>query len=447
MDLVYYLISEYLWFIGLLVLFFVGYLGISKRQRHQIKASIKYQDNVSKMLHVPTTLHPAIDPERCGGCGACVTACPEGEILKLINHRAVLVEATKCVGHGVCAEVCPFDAISLVFGTKTRGMELPKLDTNYQTNVKGLYIAGELGGMGLIRNAVKQGKLAAEHACKTIKSNQKTDVEVLIVGAGPAGLSAAMSCHSAKVKYLCVEQNKFGGTIYNFPRQKIVMTQPIEFPKIGKVTFSQNKISKEDILDVWNKIRRLMKLRISENAKFINLEKKGDIFIATTSKGTITAKKVVLCLGVRGSPRKLGIPGEHLSKVTYNLLDPEQYQGQHIAIVGAGNAAAEAAQMLANPKLQNKVHLLVRGASLNRCNEENQRIIFEMEKRGLLKILYHTKAKEVLDKRLILDSQSKPIKIKNDYLFIFAGAELPFKFLKDLGIKIGISYGDPLQAG
>lgn len=447
MDLMYYLISEYLWLIGLGVLFFIGYLGISKRQSHQIKASIKYQDNVSKELHIPTTLHPEIDPERCGGCGACVSACPEGQILKLINHRAVLVEATKCVGHGMCAEVCPFDAISLVFGTKTRGMELPKIDTNYQTNVKGLYIAGELGGMGLIRNAVKQGRLAAEHACKSVNSEQKTDVEILVVGAGPAGLSASMSCHSAKIKYLCIEQNKFGGTIYNFPRQKIVMTQPIDFPKIGTVNFNQNKISKEDILEVWHKIRRLMKLRVSENAKFINLEKNGDIFTAKTSKGSITAKKVILCLGVRGSPRKLGIPGEHLPKVTYNLLDPEQYQGRYISIVGAGNAAAEAAQMLAHPRYANKVHLLVRGASLNRCNNENQRILYEMEKKGLLKVLYHTKAKEVLDHRLIIESGSEVRKIKNDYLFIFAGAELPFKFLKSIGVKIGISYGDPLQAG
>ena len=247
------------------------------------------------------TLHPQIDPNLCGGCGACVTACPEGEILKLINHKAVLVEPTKCVGHGECEIACPLDAIKLVFGTKERGMQLPRINSHYETNVSGLYIAGELGGMGLIRNAVKQGKLAAEHAASKIKSvSGQADYDVLVVGAGPAGLSAALTSGLAGVNYICIEQSKFGGTIYNFPKQKVVMSYPLEFPGIGQIKFPKNKVSKEEILAVWDGIRKKQNLKIKENFRFINLQKKGGIFHVETNNGIITAKKVIMCMGVRG---------------------------------------------------------------------------------------------------------------------------------------------------
>ena len=156
----------------------------------------------------------------------------------------------------MCEVSCPFEAISLVYGTSTRGMDLPRISTDYETNVPGLYIAGELGGMGLIRNAVKQGKFAAEHAAKNLKK-VKCDVDITIIGAGPAGLSASLTARNKKVNYVCLEQNSFGGTVYNFPRQKVVMSQPFELPIVGEVKFPSHKVSKEDLLGVWNRIRQV----------------------------------------------------------------------------------------------------------------------------------------------------------------------------------------------
>ena len=441
----YYLLTQSLWLFGVAFLVFLGIWGTRQRATHLREAKRKWDDAVAKKMHEPISLHPEIDPTLCGGCGACVAACPEGEIIKLINHRAVLVEPTKCVGHGLCQSSCPYDAIQLVFGTKTRGMELPSIDGNFQTNVPGLYISGELGGMGLIINAVKQGKLAAEHACKTVKNNVKTDFDVVVVGAGPAGLSSALVCAGQKKRYICLEQNKFGGTIYNFPKQKVVMSQPLEFPVIGRFKFQKNKVSKEELLGLWGHVRKQANLNIKEECRFINLQKKGDVFEIETSAGNITSQKVVLAMGVRGTPRKLGLKNEELPKVTYNLLDPDQYQQRWIAVVGGGNAAVEAAQYLCKPQLRNKVFLLVRGPTFDRCNEENQNIINDYAKKGWLTISYDSSVSEIHPDHLMVKKGEETFRLQNDFVFIFAGAIMPFSFLKSIGIMIETKFGEAVK--
>jgi thioredoxin reductase/NAD-dependent dihydropyrimidine dehydrogenase PreA subunit len=424
----------------------IGFWAVRRRTKHYAKATIAYRDAVQNDMTEPATLHPEIDPARCAGCGACVRACPEGEILQMIEHKAVLIAPTKCVGHGECEMACPFAAISLVFGTKQRGKELPRISTNYETNVSGLYIAGELGGMGLIRNAIKQGRLAVEHAARHLSARAPADVDILIVGAGSAGLSASLAAIATKRSYLCIEQNSVGGTIYNFPRQKVVMTQPADVPLVGTMKFPRHKVSKETLLAYWAEVRRRTGLKVKEGCRFLTLRKGDDgVFAVETSAGPIRARKVVLCMGVRGTPRRLNLPNEDLPKVTYNLIEPEQYQGMNVAVVGGGNAAVEAAQHLGRPQYRNRVTLLVRGARLDRCNQENQDIIRDMERKGLVKIAFNTTVAEIHQQHLVVEHRQQRAPLKNDYLFIFAGAELPFKFLQSLGIQTEKKFGEPMR--
>lgn len=414
-----------------------------KRESHHQKARKILDKSIKTQMNEPLTMHPEIDPAVCAGCGACTKVCPEGDILKLINHKAVLVGPTKCVGHGECERACPVDAIKLVFGTKTRGMDIPRVSKNYESNVPGLYIAGELGGMGLIRNAIKQGILAAEHAVSKL-ATQSADYDLIIVGAGPAGLAASLVAIANKKKYLTIEQNGFGGTVYNFPRQKIVMSHPFRLPIIGMMKFKANKVTKEELLDYWNEVRRQTNLKITEKTQFLGVDKVGALFKVKTSQGDFTAQRVILAMGVRGSPRKLGVPGEEKAKVTYNLLDPEQYQGKDIIVVGGGNAGVEAAQMLAKEKWKNRVHLLVRSGNFDRCNEDNMNRIFAMEKKGLVKIWFNSVVTEIRDHEVVVKKGEESAVLKNDFVFVFAGAEMPYKFLMSLGVEIDKKFGQQL---
>ena len=418
-------------------------LPILKRNQ-QTKEAKKLIDKAIKTgMNEPLTLHPEIDPAKCAGCAACTRVCPEGDILKMVGHKAQLVSPTKCVGHGECERACPMDAIKLVFGTKTRGMDIPRVSTNYETNVSGLYIAGELGGMGLIRNAIKQGVLAGQHAIKNLKS-VKTDYDLLIVGAGPAGIAASLSAIAEKKTYLCIEQGSLGGTVYNFPRQKVVMSHPFELPIVGKKKFESNKVSKEQLLEYWGDVKTKTGYKIKESTKFESLENKGDYFEVKTNQGVFTAQKVILAMGVRGSPRKLGVPGEDTSKVTYNLLDPEQYQQKNIVVVGGGNAGVEAAQMLADAKYQSKVHLFVRGPAFDRCNEDNIQRITALQKKGRVEIWYNTSIQEIFSDKIRLKKENDVIELPNDYVFVFAGAEMPHKFLMGLGVQIDKKFAEGL---
>lgn len=441
MEVVHFLF-DHEWLLWLSVIVGVALFAFRETERKAKLATKKLNQAMLSGLNEPNNLHPEIDPAKCAGCGACTRVCPEGDILKLIDNKAVLIAPSKCVGHGECERACPFGAIDLVFGTKTRGLDIPRLSKNYETNVPGLYIAGELGGMGLIRNAVKQGHLATSHAIKNLVPGIKTDTDVFVVGAGAAGLAASLTAVSKKRRYICIEQNSLGGTIYNFPRQKIVMTYPVDMPGFGQMKFSKNKISKEELLEYWNKVRKKAGVKILEHVKFEALEPKAGYFKIKTNKGEYSAQKVILCMGVRGSPRRLGLPGEDSEKVAYNLIDPEQYQKMHIAVVGGGNAGVEAAIMLSKKKYQNKVTLLVRSAVLDRCNDENKRILEERVARKKLEVWYESEVKEIKKDTLKVERAKKQVEIENNYLFIYAGAELPHKFLMSLGVSIDKAFGD-----
>jgi len=402
---------------------------------------------IETQTHEPVTLHPEIDPALCSACGACTQACPEGDILRLVHHKAVLVEPTHCVGHGECERACPTGAITLVFGTKSRGMDIPRISTDYETNVPGLYIAGELGGMGLIRNAIKQGHLAAQHALSSLSgSSQKDrDTDLLIVGAGPAGLGAALTAIAERKNYICIDQNTFGGTVNNFPRQKIVMSHPAYLPIIGKMKFKRNRIPKEELLEFWNDVRKKTGLEVRERTQFESLQKIEENFHVKTNCGVIRAAKVVLCMGVRGNPRRLGLTNEDLPKVAYNLIDPEQYKNNRIVVVGGGNAGVEAAQALANVELKNEVTLLVRGTSLDRCNKENKEIIEKLASEGALQIWFDSAVKEIHSDSLCIKKGEELKTVPNDYLFVFAGANLPHQFLMSLGVHMDKKFGEALS--
>ena len=409
------------------------------------KAKKKLEATIASGKTDAYALYPKIDLTKCSGCGICTQVCPEGDILQMIDGLPALVSPTKCVGHSLCFRSCPVDAITMVFGSEKTGKQVPDYNEHYETNVTGLYIAGELGGMGLIANAIKQGVYAATHAVAHLDKSGAADVDVLVVGAGPAGLAAALKCIELKANYRCIEQNSFGGTVYNFPRQKLVMSHPAALPIIGKMSFPKNRIVKEELLKYWADVCARTGLRVEERVKFVNAKTNGKIFEVETSNGIVRARKVILAVGVGGTPRKLGLPNEDTEKVTFKLSDPEQYRGNKIVVVGAGDSAVEAAQRVGDPRLGNTVHLLVRGDALSRCKEENKIKIEEMERAGQVHIFYSTGVKEIHPDRVVLDKKGQRVELPNDYIILFMGTIPPFDFLKSMGIGIRTLYGEPLS--
>src|SRR4030067_144049 len=309
----------------------------NKRSRKNLKKITEAKEDGPEE---PVHIHPLVDPGVCIGSGACVTACPEKDILGLVNGRASLINSSHCIGHGACASACPVGAIKLVFGTETRGVDIPYVTPDFETNVKGVFIVGELGGMGLIKNAVTQGREVIEYMlCMLRSADKKRDdvLDLVIVGAGPAGISASLAAVKNKLKFVTIEQEDIGGTVLQYPRQKIVMTSPMELPMYGKVKLGET--SKEALLNLWMQVINKTGLKIRTQEKMTDIKQDDDCFKVFTTKGEYLTKSIVLAIGRRGTPRKTGVHGEHLPKVSYRLLDPEQHKNQHLLVVGGGDSA------------------------------------------------------------------------------------------------------------
>ncbi|QWG17314.1 NAD(P)-binding domain-containing protein [Bradyrhizobium sediminis] len=386
----------------------------------------------------PASLHPKIDPLKCLGCGACARACPEGDILGMINGKAELIEPSHCIGHGACKDACPRDAITLVYGTEKRGVDIPYVHPDFQTNVPGIFIAGELGGMGLIRNAIEQGRQAIDSLRKFDRSRSSEVYDVIIVGAGPAGFSASLSAIQHKLRFLTIEQDSFGGTVAHFPRGKLVMTAPVVLPLVGTLKFRE--VSKEDLLEVWREVARKTGLKVNYGEQVETITQSGSEFTVQTTRASYRTTSVLLAIGRRGTPRKLEVEGEDQSKVVYRLIDPQQYRECHVLVVGGGDSALEAAASIAEQP-GTTVTLSHRSDAFSRAKAKNRERVATAEKSGRLTVLLQSSVKRIGRHDVEIEQQGRQMQIRNDAVIVCAGGILPTAFLKSIGIEVETKYG------
>jgi thioredoxin reductase (NADPH) len=422
----------------LLVSIVAFYLWTNSKRSATTKAKIEKSKELG--LFEPVSLHPVVNLEICIGSGACMTACPEKDILGIVNGQAFPINASRCVGHGACFNACPIHAITLLIGTEKRGVDLPHVSPEFETNVPGIFIAGELGGMGLIKNAVEQGRQAVEIISKRIKRTSNADYDLLIIGAGPAGISASLTARKNNLKFLTLEQDSLGGTVFNFPRAKLVMTSTMELPLYGKIKL--NETSKTALMNLWTDVLSRNNIKINDQEKVEEIKRGNDYFEVKSSKNDYKANYILLSIGRRGSPKKLGVPGESKEKVYYRLLEPELIHNQKILIVGGGDSAIESALLLKDEA--NEVSISYRSESFSRLKPKNQERIEEAIKNKSIKVIYNSNVVEILDDKVILfivDSDQK-MEISNNSVYIFAGGELPTKFLEKIGIEVSRKYGE-----
>lgn len=390
-------------------------------------------------LNEPASLHPVADPTKCFGSGACVRACPENA-LGVVNGKAALINASACIGHGSCVDACPVHALSLVFGTAKRGIDIPNVTPDYQSNVPGVYIAGELGGMGLIRKSAEQGRQAIASIRKSV-GQHAAPLDVVIVGAGPAGISAGLSAIHHKLRHVLIEQeDSLGGAVYHYPRHKIAMTAPVKLDLIGTVKLG-TEVQKEKLLTFWTEVMNKTGLKVRFNERFEGLQRQEDgSFMVRTSRETLHTRCVLLALGRRGTPRKLDVPGEECAKVVYRLIDPEQYAGQSVLVVGGGDSALEAAIALGE-QAGTSVCLSYRSQAFSRVKEKNRLRLEELQHSGRIRVLLASTVERITADKIVLKTSTGIEELPNDKVVVCAGGVLPTALLQSIGILFETKFG------
>jgi thioredoxin reductase len=397
--------------------------------------------------------HPKVDLSKCIGCGACVRACPEEGVLALAYGQAVVVHGARCVGHGLCAAACPTAAIALTLGDLSERRDLPAVDERFEAvGTPGLFLAGEITGFALVRTAVGHGAAVAREVAARTRAEAgvggtQPPLDLLVIGLGPAGLSCLLAAKEAGLRAMGIDQAaEIGGTVAAYPRKKLVMTQPMELPLHGKLT--RTEYYKEELVELWRSLVAEHRLPVRTGTVLQRIERGDDgIFAAITDRGMVRARYVCLAVGRRGSPQKLGVPGEDLPKVSYSLLDAEGYRDRHILVVGGGDSAIEAALALAEQP-GNVVTLSYRKAAFSRLKARNEERILAAAASGEVHVRYETEVESIHEDRVVLRAKAAAgrgdrggtmtaatLAVPNDEVFVFAGGTPPFPLLEAAGVS------------
>ena len=406
---------------------------ILKFRKQKVLSVKEREEAVALGINKPIAQFPIVNQQICIGCGSCIDACPEGGVLALVSGKAAIVNGIRCIGHGECAMACPVEGITMGLGDLSKREDIPSLDGEFETNIPGLFVIGELGGMALIRNAIIQGSQVVKKLAEGYQKREHA-LDLCIVGAGPAGLTAALAAKQEGLSFCLIDQQKAGGTILQYPKKKLVLTQPVEIPLYG--TLKKREYRKEELLDIWNDITREHEINVCTGHILQDVQPNQGGFIVTTQLEEIHARQVILALGRRGTPRKLGIPGEKLPKVFYKLIDASIFKDNAILIVGGGDSAVEAAMALARQK-GNHVTIAYRKHKFFRTKKRNMERLEKTQKKYPIDFEFNTAVVEICDSHVVLKTGEREKQVPNDFVFIFAGGIPPFQLLKKAGITFG----------
>lgn len=384
----------------------------------------------------PKAQYPMINAALCIGCGTCAAACPEGDVIGVVWGTATIINGERCVGHGYCEVACPVGALKVGLGDVRSRPDIPILSESNESTVPGIFIAGELGGISLIRNAIAQGQKVVSAIARRIGSSRHDRVlDVLIVGAGPAGLSAALTAIEHRLNYLVIDEKEVGGTILHYPRRKLVMTQPVDIPLYGRL--DKDQYTKEHLMGMWQEIIQKYGVQIHSGERLQSIALQPDAaFEVATNHDRYRARNVVLALGRRGTPRKLEVPGEELPKVMYQLIDAQSYRGLDLLVVGGGDSAIEAAIGLAQQS-GNRVTISYRKNGFFRVKKKNEDRVNALIREGRIKPIFESQVTEISATTATLRAPAGTVQIVNDYVFVFIGGVPPFEMLKQIGIHFG----------
>jgi thioredoxin reductase/ferredoxin len=422
--------------------------GVGLYFRRERENRVLFEETLATGMSEVPSLHPVVDAELCISSGACVDACPE-DVLGQVDGKTHLIQPGSCIGHGLCQSSCPTDAITLVFGTAKRGVDIPLLRRGYESNVDGIFVVGELGGMGLLRNTLRQGQQAVASIQETLADPLRADpdtVDVLIVGGGPAGISCALKCKEQGLSFKILEQFTMGGSVSHYPRRKLIHSEVVPLPLVGK--FGKREMLKEEMIAEFERCLLEADISILEHRRVDDIQGRLGAFIVNAQGPDglelHRARTVVLAIGRRGTPRRLLVPGEESQRVVYRLLEPEMYRHRKVLVVGGGDSAVEAAVSVSH-MAGSAVHLSYRKKAFFRVKKNNRQALEQAVTEGRVTLHLETNVIAIGQDEVALESPRGRYKIEVQDLIVSIGGVLPRQFLDKIGIEVETKHGEALQ--